>query len=219
VIAKRGPGVYQAPEVHANGERHVGTKSDIWSFGCIFVQILAFAIGGPSLVEDLDSKRRKMQDGETINTDDYFYRDGEINPLVRNWLIGLPSHDQVAKVILKNCQTLALDMLEISPEARPPASEVYEQLTRYDQLPKPCSNKLGARSVSSLYEARNQFFRTSQYERYKERNPARVKDTCQWFLQHSRYLYWRNSLTSRILWVSADPGCGKSVLARSLVLK
>lgn len=217
VTAKRGPGAYQAPEVHSDGERHIGTKSDIWSFGCIFVQILAFAIGGPFLVRDLDSKRGKMQDGKTTYADDYFYRDGEINPHIRDWLIGLPNDEQVAEVILTNCQILAFDMLEILPEERPGAHEVYQQLTRYDQQPKPSYNKLGARGLSLNYEARNQFFRTSQYEHHKERNPARVKETCQWFLQHSRYFLWRDSLTSCILWVSADPGCGKSVLARSLV--
>src|SRR5882724_2259326 len=61
-----------------------------------------------------------------------------------------------------------------------------------------------------------QLLRTSDYERYKDRNPFPVKGTCQWFLRHTNYVTWRDSLNSSLLWVSADPGCGKSVLSRFL---
>ncbi|KAK4697268.1 hypothetical protein P7C71_g791, partial [Lecanoromycetidae sp. Uapishka_2] len=57
----------------------------------------------------------------------------------------------------------------------------------------------------------------STYEDYKNRNPDRVAGTCEWFLQSHRYRTWFESKTSDLLWVTADPGCGKSVLARSLI--
>lgn len=63
----------------------------------------------------------------------------------------------------------------------------------------------------------HQSLRTSDYESYKERNPDRVEGTCRWFLEHPHFQYWWKSKTSNLLWVSADPGCGKSVLAKSLV--
>ncbi|KAF2815263.1 FabD/lysophospholipase-like protein, partial [Mytilinidion resinicola] len=62
-----------------------------------------------------------------------------------------------------------------------------------------------------------QLLRTSDYERHKDRNPDRVKGTCQWFLEHSHFQNWYQNNTSSLLWVSADPGCGKSVLSKSLV--
>lgn len=61
-----------------------------------------------------------------------------------------------------------------------------------------------------------QALRTSDYEQFKDRNPNRLNGTCKWFLQHSRYQEWRQS-SFGILWVSANPGCGKSVLAKSLI--
>ncbi|KAH0534088.1 hypothetical protein FGG08_007313, partial [Glutinoglossum americanum] len=64
-----------------------------------------------------------------------------------------------------------------------------------------------------------QLLRTSDYESYKDRNPDRVEKTCQWFLEHSNFQTWYRSNTSSLLWVSADPGCGKSVLSKSLVEK
>lgn len=62
-----------------------------------------------------------------------------------------------------------------------------------------------------------QRFRTCEYEQQKNRNPWRLDNTCRWFLGHPNYRQWLDEPGPGILWVSADPGCGKSVLARSLV--
>jgi len=63
----------------------------------------------------------------------------------------------------------------------------------------------------------HQTFKTRPYEKYKNRNPLRVDGTCHWVLTHPQFQQWRQSKHDNILWVSADPGCGKSVLARSLI--
>jgi ankyrin repeat domain-containing protein 50 len=63
----------------------------------------------------------------------------------------------------------------------------------------------------------HQVFRTSQYEAHRVRNPDRVEGTCQWVLTNDKYKSWLASEFSDLLWISADPGCGKSVLAKSLV--
>jgi hypothetical protein len=66
-----------------------------------------------------------------------------------------------------------------------------------------------ALELSALY--------TSDYESHKGRNPPRVPGTLEWFLNHGKYRHWRHEQNSSLLWVSADPGCGKSVLASFLV--
>ncbi|KAL4884621.1 hypothetical protein BJY04DRAFT_181622 [Aspergillus karnatakaensis] len=55
------------------------------------------------------------------------------------------------------------------------------------------------------------------YRDRKDRNPERIQGTCEWFTTHDLFQNWRNSDAARLLWVSADPGCGKSVLGRYLV--
>jgi hypothetical protein len=55
------------------------------------------------------------------------------------------------------------------------------------------------------------------YEADKNRNPSRVPGTCQWFLNHVDFFTWREKQAPALLWVSADPGCGKSVLSKYLV--
>ncbi|KXX76648.1 Ankyrin repeat domain-containing protein 50, partial [Madurella mycetomatis] len=57
----------------------------------------------------------------------------------------------------------------------------------------------------------------SPYQNRKDRNPDRVPGTCDWFVSHELFRGWQESESSRMLWVSADPGCGKSVLAKYLV--
>jgi hypothetical protein len=54
------------------------------------------------------------------------------------------------------------------------------------------------------------------YDWYKNRVQERVEGTCTWFLQHAHFLRWLKQDSGPLL-VSADPGCGKSVLAKYLV--
>jgi hypothetical protein len=54
------------------------------------------------------------------------------------------------------------------------------------------------------------------YEWYKDRVDDQVEGTCMWFLEHEQFQEWLK-LESGPLLVSADPGCGKSVLAKYLI--
>ncbi|VUC22312.1 unnamed protein product [Clonostachys rosea] len=56
----------------------------------------------------------------------------------------------------------------------------------------------------------------STYEWYKDRIEKRVEGTCYWFLRHPNFKHWQQKESGPLL-VSADPGCGKSVLAKYLV--
>lgn len=58
--------------------------------------------------------------------------------------------------------------------------------------------------------------RDVSYEWYKNRVEVRVEDTCQWFLEHENFKQWLEQDSGPLL-VSADPGCGKSVLAKYLI--
>ncbi|KAJ5502883.1 hypothetical protein N7463_005757 [Penicillium fimorum] len=76
------------------------------------------------------------------------------------------------------------------------------------------------RHQTQTVSARNEFLKalyTSRYEDHKDRNQESVEGTCQWFTNHHLFQGWRDNPSSCFLWVSADPGCGKSVLAKSLV--
>ena len=55
------------------------------------------------------------------------------------------------------------------------------------------------------------------YQSQKDQNPRRITGTCLWALHNPKYLEWRDKDTKRLIWISADPGCGKSVLTRCIV--
>ncbi|KAH0443799.1 ankyrin repeat protein [Colletotrichum camelliae] len=44
-----------------------------------------------------------------------------------------------------------------------------------------------------------------------------VQGTCHWFLEHKAFTSWLRDASSALLWVTANPGCGKTVLSRFLV--
>jgi ankyrin repeat protein len=74
-----------------------------------------------------------------------------------------------------------------------------------------------ARALTDRQRKCHQLFKISNYEQHKDINPGRVPGTCQWVLQNPQYHRWWNSCCNDLLWISADPGCGKSVLAKSLI--
>ncbi|KAF7888284.1 uncharacterized protein EAF02_002825 [Botrytis sinoallii] len=62
-----------------------------------------------------------------------------------------------------------------------------------------------------------QKFYVSAYEKQMNRNPDAVKGTCRWLLDNSNFQHWKDSELSSLLWVSAGPGCGKSVVSKMLI--
>ncbi|KAI0099814.1 hypothetical protein GGR51DRAFT_564649 [Nemania sp. FL0031] len=52
---------------------------------------------------------------------------------------------------------------------------------------------------------------------YETQLDLRHQDTCNWILQDERFLNWHNSRNNALLWYSAPPGSGKSVLASSVI--
>ncbi|KAH7024698.1 uncharacterized protein B0I36DRAFT_274320, partial [Microdochium trichocladiopsis] len=81
-------------------------------------------------------------------------------------------------------------------------------IRNHDSTPEPYGARLRADLLQSL--------RTCHYRERKDRNPERAQGTCEWFTAHQLFRRWL-AQSSALLWVSADPGCGKSVLTRHLV--
>ncbi|KAL7953576.1 hypothetical protein V8C34DRAFT_318057 [Trichoderma compactum] len=60
-------------------------------------------------------------------------------------------------------------------------------------------------------------FGATMYRDQMEFNPKRHPGTCEWFCRHPKYKSWLNSTKKELHLVTAEPGCGKSVLARFLI--
>ncbi|RBR12486.1 uncharacterized protein FIESC28_08610 [Fusarium coffeatum] len=55
------------------------------------------------------------------------------------------------------------------------------------------------------------------YRDGKDRYPSRATGTCQWVTRDPMFINWDLSAKSGLLSITADPGCGKSVLAKYLL--
>lgn len=51
----------------------------------------------------------------------------------------------------------------------------------------------------------------------RRRSPQREPGTCEWITRHAQFRSWLAANRFSILWISGDPGCGKSVAASYLV--
>ncbi|KAH7021405.1 uncharacterized protein B0I36DRAFT_251836, partial [Microdochium trichocladiopsis] len=82
------------------------------------------------------------------------------------------------------------------------------------------NKQLDQAGFTELEKDRNKLLRnlaTIPYLDRKNVNPERVPGTCKWFENHPLFLDWRAGTGSPLLWVSALPGAGKSVLFKHLV--
>lgn len=55
------------------------------------------------------------------------------------------------------------------------------------------------------------------YRGGRDYNPDAVEGTCRWFFTDDDFSRWRDDFNLGVFWLTAGPGCGKSVLARTLV--
>ncbi|CZR51481.1 uncharacterized protein PAC_01357 [Phialocephala subalpina] len=141
--AKRNSGTWQAPEVHQSPEKVVGIESDVWSFGCILVSIVALALG-PNELASLETTRGKTKQGihyDYVN-DDRFYRtrDGvmELNPHIESWVDFLPQrqgHNTDITTFLLNSRDILFSTLKIKPEDRINSGNLHLALKRIFYAP------------------------------------------------------------------------------------
>ena len=97
-----------------------------------------------------------------------------------------------------------IDALDLARAIDWKAEERKWQQAMLDQ-PRLAAEKSDMRKLYSGYEAAKNF------------NSIRTPGTLDWFLKHPSFLSWRISQFSSMLWLTADPGCGKSILSKCLI--
>ncbi|KAL3494905.1 kinase-like domain-containing protein [Aspergillus germanicus] len=125
------PGAFQAPEVRCGNS--ISRSSDIWSFGCIMIRVLAFKLDGVHGLEELDILRGKEDDGITdyAGGHDYFNREEPpiLNPHIARWIENLPDkYPNYSREFLQGCADLLRLTLAIDKSERPGARSVQQLL-------------------------------------------------------------------------------------------
>ena len=131
----RGRGPYEPPEV--SNKDVDGRKCDVWSFGCVLSDVMEFALGGTTAVDNF--RLHRYCKDHLQNADDYFYQlKPSINaePRTRN-----KSNTQVKREVLdwfdtrsslspwvRDCIELLKSMILIDPGQRATARDTMERL-------------------------------------------------------------------------------------------
>ena len=124
---KTGDSRYLAPECEDvdNGFQpgEVGRKSDIWSFGCVLLEIVTYMMQGPAGVKAFEQSRKVILNSRwTIHS---FHAGHRPNKGVEAWVAEL---DKSATTACKALIELVRDMLRIEPDERPEAHHVTQRL-------------------------------------------------------------------------------------------
>jgi serine/threonine protein kinase len=75
------PGAYQPPETEKTSQSSAGRRGDIWAFGCIFAEVLSFALGRGDAVKTFRMSREQTQNmddatgGQKGPRNDFFYEE------------------------------------------------------------------------------------------------------------------------------------------------
>ena len=171
------PAWYLSPEcddVEDSFEKYtISRPSDIWSFGCILLELLTYLLKGASAIATFQ-QRRKIKFGITTT---YVFHAGRksSHPGVISWMAELEEDIHWDKPYLLAVLALVRETLSIAPTDRPSASSVlykmrhaYIALT-YNALLKAFGSKLG---VYGTYELEVEFERLSIWGTVLELEPA-----------------------------------------------
>src|SRR5437667_6015136 len=85
---------------------------------------------------------------------------------------------------------------------------------------QPADEELGRSPQLSEEEQKClQAFFSSDYNTTRQSISKRHPGTCEWFLEHPDFVRWTKEKISTPLWITGNPGMGKTVLASFLVDK
>ncbi|KAF8251001.1 kinase-like protein [Wilcoxina mikolae CBS 423.85] len=132
-LSKRVNGDYWAPECENIMEgfvkQKIGRSSDVWSFGCILLEVVAYLRSGPAGVKDLKGKRKSTFwiPGYGEWTTHTFHQDGLLHPKVGLWISAFGKESDLEDHI-RGLLRLVWRVLNIDPAKRPRAKDISKTL-------------------------------------------------------------------------------------------
>ncbi|KAL9122157.1 MAG: hypothetical protein Q9187_001286 [Circinaria calcarea] len=134
VIGMAGTESYAPPEMN-HVSVNLSHKYDVWSLGCVFLEITAFVCGGHQGIDRLDEIRSSREPG-TNNWDDRFFQRDHTSGFcylkreIAAWLETLPqAYEHTSRDFLEALIALMKGMLDTDAKTRIPIDEVHRRFT------------------------------------------------------------------------------------------
>lgn len=145
-----GTEAYAPPEIDQRDVRP-NRQYDVWSLGCILLEVCTFLVKGYDGLKELDSVRI-TKDIETQHSDDRFFRRAfsdstrryELKPQVQDWIRDLPNNNlirnQRSEKLLRRLLGLVQRMLDVNLAQRLTSDLVYSLLSGILRESEPLRN-------------------------------------------------------------------------------
>lgn len=185
--AKRDAGRYTAPEIEVEGKSQQYPKSgDVWAFGCILSEVLAYAIA-PHLVVEL---REECEKPHCLDQRFYDVETKTVKPTVKAWLRDLPNRYQAHPTTpregqtvkstswVTSCVELIQNVLETVPEKRFSAGTIRDALNKIEgQMDRETKFTLTDRVASANSSAVVKDCHSRSIHRYEfSESPTSIRD-------------------------------------------
>ncbi|KAL9639406.1 MAG: hypothetical protein Q9164_000947 [Protoblastenia rupestris] len=132
----RDTGMYEAPECQL--ERAAGPSYDVWSLGCIFLEILVWLSEGPQGLQEFALARLNPDPmyGD-IAVDDYFftlqseekkYISAELRPSAKSWIERCKDHFEASSFFKEVVCLIEEHMLQPNPVRRLASNVIYSKM-------------------------------------------------------------------------------------------
>ncbi|KAF4816354.1 putative cyclin-dependent serine/threonine-protein kinase [Colletotrichum siamense] len=115
---------YRPPECDLR-KKIIKQSYDIWTLGCLYLEFIAWMLGGWGLVEELESRRRRMPPGHAQADCFFEIRDSVkfarveavVKPNVEEFVLELHSHPRCTKFLHSFLEMIMTEMLIVESEA------------------------------------------------------------------------------------------------------
>ncbi|KAF2966735.1 hypothetical protein GQX73_g6846 [Xylaria multiplex] len=135
--------VYRPPEMDIPGQ-HICSKYDIWSLGCVFLELCTWWLGGFSSVKEFENQRAPEPD-KIIEEPKYFFipeqtydAQAQLKPVVVEWIKKLRNWAKDDLFAGPMLDLIEKDMLVVNKHRRSAIDRVCAEISKIiEQLPSP----------------------------------------------------------------------------------
>ncbi|KAF1998155.1 hypothetical protein P154DRAFT_621918 [Amniculicola lignicola CBS 123094] len=170
--------------------------------------------------EHWEEQMKTLQEvDEQLHTVIGFHNSSKLTELTNQ----LATHSEEMSRELKEARRCLQTLVSVNEETRDIALKQLEATQHHRDIGQTTLDMLGASQVREISETEKQcreLFRIDNerphYKFYKSRVKERIPGTCKWLTENQTFRAWLNKDSGPLL-ITADPGCGKSVLSKYLV--